>query len=68
MFDLAGPAIPVRPKRTLRTDLTLRIIDTLFVWTTQNTICHYDGFHPVLLHENLNVMRDGQVGAEVPVL
>ncbi len=68
MSDLAGPAIPMSPKRALRADVTIGIIDTFFVWTAQNTIRHGDGFRLVLLNESLNAVRDGQVGTDIQIL
>lgn len=66
--DLAAPAIPMSPKRALRADLTVGIIDTFLVWTAQNTVRYSDGFRLVLLNEYLNALRDGQVGTDIPIL
>src|SRR5258708_5883678 len=47
MYDLARPAIAIRPERALRADLIFRIVDSLFVRAADDPVAQHDRFRLV---------------------
>jgi len=58
MNDIARPAIAMRPERALRAYFPIRIIDSLFMRATDDTIRHYDRLGCVTLNEFENLKLD----------
>lgn len=68
MQHLAGPTVAVSPIGASRTSLTVGIVDTFFVRTTDNAVSHYDGFHAMSFDEPQDLAADGRIGSHITVL
>jgi hypothetical protein len=66
--DFARPAIAVRPKRALRTDLAVGIVDSFLVRTADDAVGHDDGLGTVLADEAKNRFSDGWVSSHIEIV
>lgn len=68
LLDLAGPAIAVRPEWALRADLSVRIVNSLFMRAAYDSIRHDDGFDSVILKEPEDAGSNGRICPNIAVL
>ncbi len=68
LHDLAGPAIAVRPEWALGADLSVGVIDPLFMRAAYDSIRHHDGFDSVILQEPQDAGSDGRICPSVSLL
>ena len=61
---LASPAVAASPKRARRTGGPF-VIDTFFMWTAYNSVCHHDGPGPGRLDEPEHFFRNADIVADV---
>ncbi len=67
MNMLPGPAITPRPERTLRTYLTVRVVDALLMGTANDSVGHDRRLHSVLLQEGGYLAPNGWTGSNILV-
>ncbi len=68
MDHVARPAVPVSPKWTPGTGLTLGVVDAFLMGATDDAVSHYDRFHPMPLDEFKNLAANRRVGPNIVVL
>jgi hypothetical protein len=62
---LSGPAVPASPEGALGTDLSFRIVNSLFVRTTQDAVCDDHRLGLVSLYESENLLSDNGIMAKI---
>ncbi len=67
MNMLPGPAITPHPEGTLRTYLTVRVVDAFLMGTTNDSVRHDRGLHPVLLNEVDDLSSNCRTGSNILV-
>jgi hypothetical protein len=62
---LSCPAVPASPEGALRTDLPFRVVNSLFVRTTQDAVCDDHRLRLVLLYESENLLSGNGIMAKI---
>ena len=68
LHHIAGPAIAVGPEWTLRTILSVGVIDPLLVRAAYNSIRHDDRLGSMIPHEPEDIASNGRIGPNVALL
>jgi hypothetical protein len=61
----SGPAVPASPEGALRTNLSFRVVNSLFVGTTQDAVCDDHRLRLVPLYESQNLLSDSGIMAKI---